>query len=66
MRKKAMLWEKLSDGNLRCDLCGHYCKISPGNFGRCGVRQNIEGRLFTCHYGKIIAKHVDPIEKKPL
>jgi pyruvate formate lyase activating enzyme len=30
------------------------------------VRQNQEGRLYSLVYGKIIAEHVDPIEKKPL
>jgi len=30
------------------------------------MRQNIGGELFTYAYGRVIAAHVDPIEKKPL
>jgi len=32
----------------------------------CGVRENREGVLYSLVYGKVIAAHVDPIEKKPL
>nr|NIP48579.1 AmmeMemoRadiSam system radical SAM enzyme [Gammaproteobacteria bacterium]NIQ11126.1 AmmeMemoRadiSam system radical SAM enzyme [Gammaproteobacteria bacterium]NIR25418.1 AmmeMemoRadiSam system radical SAM enzyme [Gammaproteobacteria bacterium]NIY19027.1 AmmeMemoRadiSam system radical SAM enzyme [Gammaproteobacteria bacterium] len=34
--------------------------------GRCGVRVNREGTLYTLVYGKTVAENVDPIEKKPL
>jgi len=66
MIKEAMLYEKLQDGKTHCYLCSHRCKIIPGKFGICGVRQNIDGKLYTLVYGDIIASHVDPIEKKPL
>jgi pyruvate formate lyase activating enzyme len=29
------------------------------------VRQNLGGKLYSLVYGKIIAEHIDPIEKKP-
>ena len=66
MIKEAMLYEKLQDGKTHCYLCSHHCKIIPGKFGICGVRQNMEGKLYSLVYGDIIASHVDPIEKKPL
>jgi pyruvate formate lyase activating enzyme len=34
--------------------------------GICGVRENINGTLYSVAYGKLIAHAVDPIEKKPL
>ena len=34
--------------------------------GICGVRENQNGKLYNLVYGKIIAEHIDPIEKKPL
>lgn len=37
-----------------------------GGRGLCGVRENRDGALQTLVYGKVIARHVDPIEKKPL
>ncbi len=64
--KKALLFEKLGERKVRCDVCSNRCIISPGTRGICGVRENQEGELYSLNYGKTIAVHVDPIEKKPL
>ena len=64
--KEAYLWEPLAEGQVRCRLCSHRCRIKEGKRGLCGVRENEEGRLKSLVYGKIIARNVDPIEKKPL
>lgn len=64
--KQALLYEPLEERKVRCHLCHHHCIISPGKRGLCGVRYNEEGVLYSLVYGKIIAEHVDPIEKKPL
>ncbi len=65
MKKEAMLYEKTGE-RVHCFLCAHQCKIAKGKFGFCGVRENIEGKLFTYVYGDVIARQVDPMEKKPL
>ena len=64
--REAMFWEKAGEGRVRCGLCRFHCLIAPGKRGRCGVRENHEGKLYSLVYGKSIAEHVDPIEKKPL
>lgn len=64
--KEALLYEKVADGKVQCFLCSHRCRISPDKRGICAVRENRDGTLYTLVYGKIIAKHIDPIEKKPL
>ncbi len=64
--REARLYEKLDGGKVKCFLCPQYCSISPGKRGICAVRENNEGTLYTLVYGKVAAKHVDPIEKKPL
>jgi len=64
--KEAYLYEKLQDRKVRCYLCNHRCLIKDGLRGICGVRENREGTLFSLVYGQVIARHVDPIEKKPL
>lgn len=64
--KEAMLYRKQEDGKVACVLCSHRCVIADGKRGFCGVRVNHEGTLYTLVYGKVIAQHVDPIEKKPL
>jgi pyruvate formate lyase activating enzyme len=64
--KEAMLYERLEKGDVRCVLCGHRCLIKDGKKGICAVRENREGILYSLVYGKVIARHIDPIEKKPL
>ncbi|MDP2167186.1 MAG: AmmeMemoRadiSam system radical SAM enzyme [Thermodesulfovibrionales bacterium] len=64
--KEAMLYEKLPDGKVKCFLCSHRCTIMPGKRGICAVRENIDGALMSLVYGRVIAMHIDPIEKKPL
>ncbi len=64
--KEAYLYERLDGNRVRCSLCNHRCLIKEGMKGICGVRENNGGTLTTLVYGKIIARHVDPIEKKPL
>ncbi len=61
-----MLYEKLKNKRVHCFLCAHECKIADSRFGVCGVRQNLEGTLFTLVYARTIAANTDPIEKKPL
>jgi len=63
---EARLWKPLKDGAVQCRLCNHYCAIKPGARGKCGVRENIDGTLYSLNYGKIAALNLDPVEKKPL
>ena len=65
MIKEAMLYEKLDDQRVHCNLCAHRCTIKPDRRGLCGVRENRDGVLYSLVYGTLIAEHIDPIEKKP-
>ncbi len=51
---------------MRCNLCRFHCVIADGRRGRCGVRENREGLLYSLVYGYTVAENIDPIEKKPL
>jgi len=64
--KEALLYEKLLNKKVRCNLCAHNCIIAHEKRGTCQVRENREGTLNTLVYGQVISQHVDPIEKKPL
>jgi len=66
MTQEAMFYNKVEGKEAQCYLCAHNCKIALGQFGFCGVRQNIQGVLNTLVYAQVIAANVDPIEKKPL
>ena len=54
------------DDLVQCTLCPHNCRLADGEFGRCAVRQNKQGVLYTHVFERAVATHVDPIEKKPL
>ncbi|MFP4036432.1 MAG: AmmeMemoRadiSam system radical SAM enzyme [Desulfobacteraceae bacterium] len=64
--KEAYLYERGEGDTVKCRLCSHGCRIRPGKKGICGVRENRDGTLVSLVYGKVIARNVDPIEKKPL
>ena len=64
--KEAMFYEKTGGNKVRCGLCRFRCLIDEGRRGICAVRENRGGTLYTLVYGKAVAEHVDPIEKKPL
>jgi pyruvate formate lyase activating enzyme len=61
----ADLWQPEGDA-IRCGLCPHACRISPGASGVCGVRRNVDGTLIALTYGRVSSVAVDPIEKKPV
>jgi len=65
--KPALYWvKKENSAEVQCLLCPHGCVIAEGQVGRCRVRKNLDGELFTLNYGLVTAMALDPIEKKPL
>lgn len=64
--QEALLYERIENDAVRCGLCAHRCRIPAGRSGLCGVRENRGGTLFALTADRIVAEHVDPIEKKPL
>ncbi|MFH1830306.1 MAG: AmmeMemoRadiSam system radical SAM enzyme [Pseudomonadota bacterium] len=63
---EASYYEKLGDKAVQCKLCPNFCRLKPDQIGLCKARKNIDGKLYSIVYGNIAAKHLDPIEKKPL
>ena len=66
VRHEAMLYEKVQNNLVKCNLCGRRCLIKDGSFGFCRVRKNESGRLYSLNYAEACAAHADPIGKKPL
>jgi pyruvate formate lyase activating enzyme len=64
--KEAVLWDSDKDKKAQCKLCSHRCVIGEGKLGRCCVRKNIDGVLYSLNYDKVCSANPDPIEKKPL
>lgn len=65
MLKETYLYNKIKEKKVQCRNCAHFCVLAPGERGKCGVRENIDGKLYALNYRKAIAIHIDPIEKKP-
>ncbi|MEM1922997.1 MAG: AmmeMemoRadiSam system radical SAM enzyme [Nitrososphaerota archaeon] len=63
--KMAELWT-VEGGRVKCTACARYCRLSEGQVGLCGIRGAHGGELYLYVYGRVIASHVDPIEKKPV
>ena len=66
MFQPTLLSRPLQRGYVQCTACEHWCAVAPGEAGKCGVRRNLDGALRLVVYGKAVATHVDPVEKKPL
>jgi pyruvate formate lyase activating enzyme len=50
---------------VKCLLCARGCILKKGERGKCRARMNVDGELRSLVYGRPVAIHVDPIEKKP-
>jgi pyruvate formate lyase activating enzyme len=68
MAVRAVLWEKdaATQGAVLCRACAHACRIRNGAAGRCRVRVNRGGTLYSLSSGHVVACNLDPVEKKPL
>jgi len=65
-QREALLWEKLDNKNVRCNVCHNRCIIPPGKVSRCLSRKNVDGQMMLQTYAKASSIAADPIEKKPL
>jgi pyruvate formate lyase activating enzyme len=57
---------KETENKLECLLCPHYCKLTAGKTGICGVRKNTGEKIELQTYGVLSGYSLDPVEKKPL
>jgi len=64
--KEAELYTKLPNGRVKCTACARLCEIPEGKTGLCGIRGVTNNSLYLYVYGRVIAGHIDPIEKKPV
>jgi len=50
---------------VKCLLCAQGCSLKVGERGKCRARINVNGAMRSLVYGRPVAIHLDPIEKKP-
>ncbi|MDD4235386.1 MAG: AmmeMemoRadiSam system radical SAM enzyme [Bacteroidales bacterium] len=65
-QKEAMFYKTINENTVQCMLCPNYCILKNGQTGTCLTRKAENGKLLSLSYGKLVAIHMDPIEKKPL
>ena len=63
--REARFYQQLAGNVVRCQLCPRQCEVPEGARGYCRVRENRKGKYFTLVHSRVVAAHVDPIEKKP-
>lgn len=63
---EGILYDRLTNDRVRCNVCLWRCVINPGKTGVCGVRGNEEGAVIPLNYARVSSLAADPIEKKPL
>ena len=63
--RRARWYKSLPDEWVQCGLCPHGCKISEGERGTCGTRENRRGVLHTLVHSRPCSVALDPVEKKP-
>ncbi|MEA1967825.1 MAG: AmmeMemoRadiSam system radical SAM enzyme [Thermodesulfobacteriota bacterium] len=63
---KTLIFEELDKNRVKCGICNHFCIIEDGKRGICNVRENRGGSLESLVYPKVVARSIDPVEKKPV
>ena len=59
-------WNRpLENGWVECGVCPRACRISEGERGTCGTRENRKAKLYTLVHSRPCALGLDPVEKKP-
>ncbi|MBI5966855.1 MAG: AmmeMemoRadiSam system radical SAM enzyme [Deltaproteobacteria bacterium] len=66
MKREAILFEKVEDEKVRCNICQRNCVIPGGKRGWCMTRVNYKGTLYSSIYGEVSSLSINPIEKKPV
>jgi pyruvate formate lyase activating enzyme len=61
----ARFYQKQGGNAVQCQLCPRGCTVTDGNRGYCRVRENRGGSYYTLIHSRVVAQHIDPIEKKP-
>ncbi|MBR2735853.1 MAG: AmmeMemoRadiSam system radical SAM enzyme [Firmicutes bacterium] len=55
--------KRLTDAE--CGTCFRRCRLKEGQYGFCGARRNLGGRIECVNYGRLTSLALDPVEKKP-
>lgn len=63
--RRSPWFTSLENRRVRCDLCPRGCELAEGQRGRCRVRENRAGELYSLTFGNPALVQLDPVERKP-
>lgn len=66
MIKETIVYEKLFNKTVRCQICQRRCLIKEDGWGYCRTRVNHGGKLYSTIYGEVSVSCKAPIEIKPV
>lgn len=66
MTIETILYEKLANNAVRCQICQRRCRIKDGEWGFCRTRVNRNGKLYSTIYGQASTWRKAGIEIKPV
>jgi pyruvate formate lyase activating enzyme len=61
--KEEIFYKTLQGEKALCLSCAHYCVIDKECFGRCQMRVNKNGKIYSLNYGKVIMTDIESMEK---
>ncbi len=62
LKRPAKLWSEGEDNRVVCHLSPRQCNLRDGQYGFCGVRQNVGGKLVTLNYGCATQMTLESVE----
>ncbi|MDI6840147.1 MAG: AmmeMemoRadiSam system radical SAM enzyme [bacterium] len=66
MKKESLLYDRLKNNRVRCNICQRRCIIAQDKLGYCTTRLNEVGKLYTLIYGEVSTWMISPAELKPI
>lgn len=64
--REALFYNKLDNFQVECTLCPFNCQLKNNEKGKCGVRKNENGKLYSECYGNIAALGIDQLDARSI
>lgn len=61
--KEEIFYQTLKNEKVVCLECPHYCILGKEEKGRCQMKINKNGKLYSLNFGKVIQADIEPMEK---
>jgi pyruvate formate lyase activating enzyme len=59
---EAMYYSKMTGNKTKCLLCPNACILQDGRTGKCLIRKNIDGKLYTTDFGDVVPHPTEALD----